>query len=184
MSNGDLLTYLKSDKNTLDMKQMTDFALQIALGMEYLAERKFVHRDLAARNCILDENFVVKVSDFGLTRDIFEQDCYRVKNAKNALPKWWLAPESVRWLEFTSKSDVWSFGITCWEIMTKGMVPYDGMSEDDLMNQWEAGKRLEIPADCPKGCNDIMQRCWRLEANYRPTFNYIVVELKQIVSKV
>lgn len=118
MCNGDLLQYLRSQPRNFLVADLIKFTLDIAKGMEYLAGIKFVHRDLAARNCMLDETLNVYVSDFGLTKDIYEKGYFRPEE-RTPLPYKWMAPESMKNFVFTTKSDVWSFAVTSWEIITR-----------------------------------------------------------------
>ena len=118
MAKGDLLTFLRNDDKNLKVSDLIAFAVEIAEGMEYLASHKFVHRDLAARNCLLDHENHIKIADFGLSRDVYEKDYYRPEG-KGLMPVKWMAPESLENSLFTTKSDVWSFGVTFWEITTR-----------------------------------------------------------------
>jgi len=118
MTNGDLLAFLRDDNNNLRISDLIAFAIEIAEGMQYLATQKFVHRDLAARNCLLDKDNHVKIADFGLSRDVYEKDYCR-QEKRSPVPVKWMAPESLEEQKFTTKSDVWSFGVTFWEIITR-----------------------------------------------------------------
>lgn len=140
MVNGDLKTYLRShrpdvcenfSKQPPTLKRILQMAIEIADGMSYLAAKKFVHRDLAARNCMVAEDMTVKIGDFGMTRDIYETDYYR-KGTKGLLPVRWMAPESLKDGVFTSYSDVWSYGIVLWEMVTLASQPYQGLSNDQV----------------------------------------------------
>lgn len=152
MVNGDLKTYLRSHrpdqcenfmKQPPTLKRILRMAIEIADGMAYLSAKKFVHRDLAARNCMVAEDLTVKIGDFGMTRDIYETDYYR-KGTKGLLPVRWMAPESLKDGVFTSFSDVWSYGVVLWEMVTLASQPYQGLSNDQVIIIKLQEKSIEI----------------------------------------
>lgn len=149
--------------------------------MQYLASKRLVHRDLAARNVLVGENLEMKIADFGLARNI-EGDYYR-KKTEGKLPIKWMAIESLSGQMYTSQSDVWSFGVLLWEIVTMGGTPYRNVRPQDMYSMLQSGHRMERPKGCSEATYQLMQRCWLTNPDERPTFNEIVVELDKQVNQ-
>lgn len=172
MSRGNLLDYLRNANRTEVTEVVLMYiATQIASAMSYLEMRNFIHRDLAARNCLVSENHVVKVADFGLAR-LIRDDTYTAHPGAK-FPIKWTAPEGLAYNRFTTKSDVWAFGILLWEIATYGMSPYPGVELTEVYQLLESGYRMECPPGCPSRIYDLMKQCWNWEPNERPTFHDI-----------
>ncbi|ODM92340.1 Fibroblast growth factor receptor 1 [Orchesella cincta] len=150
------------------------FSSEIACGMEYIASRKVVHADLSARNVLLDSQNVCKIGDFGLARNLYEYLEY-VKTSHEPLPWKWMAYESLTKMEFTSKSDVWSFGVTLWEIFSLGNVPYAGLRwTESFGEEIRKGLRPSCPQYATSKIYAKMADCWKLKAEDRPTFPELV----------
>ncbi|KAL6462646.1 hypothetical protein MHYP_G00290680 [Metynnis hypsauchen] len=153
----------------------------IAAGMQYLSEMNYVHRDLAARNILVNSNLVCKVSDFGLSR-VLEDDpeaAYTTRGGK--IPIRWTAPEAIAYRKFTSASDVWSYGIVMWEVISYGERPYWEMSNQDVIKAIDEGYRLPAPMDCPIVLHQLMLDCWEKSRSERPKFGQIVNSLDQLI---
>ncbi|XP_060872661.1 proto-oncogene tyrosine-protein kinase receptor Ret-like isoform X1 [Metopolophium dirhodum] len=163
-------------------RDILKFAWQISKGMAYLAELKLVHRDLAARNVLVTEDKVCKISDFGLTRDVYEDNAY-FKKTKGRVPVKWMAPESLADHIYTSRSDVWSFGILLWELVTLGAVPYPGIIVQDLFKLLKEGYRMDKPNNCSVELYDIMNNCWAEDQYRRPSFKSLTTSLEDMLEK-
>nr|XP_042903811.1 inactive tyrosine-protein kinase transmembrane receptor ROR1 isoform X1 [Parasteatoda tepidariorum] len=190
MSQGDLHEYLilhsprsdvsaSSEDGTPRILELPDFlhiAKQIAAGMDYLSGNHYVHRDLAARNCLVSDNLTVKISDFGLSRDIYSSDYYRVQS-KSLLPVRWMPIESILYGKFSTESDVWSFGVVLWEIFSYGLQPYYGYNNQEVIDMIRSRQLLPCPEDCPAHIYALMVECWHEIPPRRPTFKELHTRL-------
>uniref|UniRef100_A0A3P8R7Y5 receptor protein-tyrosine kinase n=1 Tax=Astatotilapia calliptera TaxID=8154 RepID=A0A3P8R7Y5_ASTCA len=181
MENGSLDTFLKKNDGQFTVIQLVGMLRGIASGMRYLSDMGYVHRDLAARNILVNSNLVCKVSDFGLSR-VLEDDpeaAYTTRGGK--IPIRWTAPEAIAYRKFTSASDVWSYGIVMWEVMSYGERPYWEMSNQDVIKAVEESYRLPGPMDCPEALYHLMMDCWQRERSNRPKFDEIVCLLDKFI---
>uniref|UniRef100_A0A663EIG1 receptor protein-tyrosine kinase n=1 Tax=Aquila chrysaetos chrysaetos TaxID=223781 RepID=A0A663EIG1_AQUCH len=181
MENGALDAFLRKHDGQFTVIQLVGMLRGIAAGMRYLADMGYVHRDLAARNILVNSNLVCKVSDFGLSR-VIEDDPEAVYTTTGGkIPVRWTAPEAIQYRKFTSASDVWSYGIVMWEVMSYGERPYWDMSNQDVIKAIEEGYRLPAPMDCPAGLHQLMLDCWQKERGERPKFEQIVGILDKMI---
>lgn len=180
MKNGSLLDYLRNNKGSkLEISDQTEMAAQVAAGMAYLELQNYIHRDLAARNVLVGENNICKVADFGLARVFMNEEVYEAKEG-GKFPVKWTAPEALNDNKFTIKSDVWSYGVLLYEIMTFGQMPYPGMSNYQVMQQIPRGYRMPCPPGCPKMLYEIMSDCWKENPYDRPTFETLQWRMEDI----
>ncbi|XP_077003282.1 tyrosine-protein kinase ABL1 isoform X1 [Tamandua tetradactyla] len=169
MTYGNLLDYLREcNRQEVNAVVLLYMATQISSAMEYLEKKNFIHRDLAARNCLVGENHLVKVADFGLSR-LMTGDTYTA-HAGAKFPIKWTAPESLAYNKFSIKSDVWAFGVLLWEIATYGMSPYPGIDLSQVYELLEKDYRMERPEGCPEKVYELMRACWQWNPSDRPSF--------------
>ncbi|XP_054678341.1 tyrosine-protein kinase Mer isoform X1 [Grus americana] len=185
MKYGDLHSFLLRSRlemapQFVPLQTLVKFMVDIALGMEYLSGRHFLHRDLAARNCMLRDDMTVCVADFGLSKKIYSGDYYRQGRIAK-MPVKWIAIESLADRVYTTKSDVWAFGVTMWEIATRGMTPYPGVQNHEIYEYLFHGQRLKKPEGCLDELYEIMSACWRTDPAARPTFSQLKVHLEKLL---
>ncbi|KAG1668497.1 Tyrosine-protein kinase transmembrane receptor Ror2 [Nymphon striatum] len=173
-SNGDIFKDTK-----LGHIDLINIALQISAGMVYLSERKFVHRDLATRNCLVNEDMVVKIADFGLSQKMYSSDYYKGDD-QDAIPIRWMPLESILYNKYTVESDIWAFGIILWEIFSFAMQPYYGMTHEEVVKYIKHGNILQCPDNTPRAVYELMKSCWHRKPTNRPCFKSTLRTLKVI----
>ncbi|XP_036594361.1 tyrosine-protein kinase Fer isoform X1 [Trichosurus vulpecula] len=179
---GDFLSFLRKKKDELKPRQLVKFSLDAASGMAYLESKNCIHRDLAARNCLVGENNILKISDFGMSRQ--EDGGIYSSSGLKQIPIKWTAPEALNYGRYSSESDVWSFGILLWETFSLGVCPYPGMTNQHAREQVEQGYRMSAPQKCPEEIYKIMLKCWDYKPENRPKFSELQKELAAIKKKV
>ncbi|WKY08360.1 hypothetical protein Q1695_007689 [Nippostrongylus brasiliensis] len=169
-------------RDSFPIHVLCDYAEQIAKGMAYLESKRLIHRDLAARNVLVFSPKKVKISDFGLSRSLgVGEDYYRSEFSTSLkLPIAWCAPECINFLKFTSASDVWSFGVTLWEMFSYGEMPWNGKTGAEILNLIDQQrKHLDRPTACPEDMYALMEECWNYAATKRPTFAQIMTQFPE-----
>ncbi|XP_042358231.1 inactive tyrosine-protein kinase 7 [Plectropomus leopardus] len=186
---GDLKQFLRISKSKDDKiksqpistKTKVSICAQVAHGMEHLSNHRFVHKDLAARNCLINSQRRVKVSVLSLSKDVYNSEYYHYRQAW--IPLRWLPAESVFEDDFSTKSDVWAFGVLMWEVFSHGEMPYTKLSDDEVLEALQTGKlKLPVPDGCPSKIYKLMARCWALSLKERPSFTEIVHTLGELPS--
>ncbi|XP_026481363.1 ephrin type-B receptor 1-B [Ctenocephalides felis] len=180
MENGSLDTFLRANDGKFQILQLVGMLRGISCGMAYLSEMSYVHRDLAARNVLVNSQLVCKIADFGLSREMeCNESAYTTRGGK--IPVRWTAPEAIAFRKFTSASDVWSFGIVLWEVMSYGERPYWNWSNQDVIKSIDKGYRLPAPMECPEALYQLMLDCWQKQRTHRPVFSNITITLDNLV---
>ena len=177
LKHGSLLEYLRGEGRSLKFPQLIDMSGQVAAGMAYLEEQNYIHRDLAAKNIWVGEHLICKVADFGMAR-LIDEDIYEAEPGEKR-PIKWTAPEALMYNRFSIKSDVWSFGVMLWEIITFGRPPYPGMTNGQVIEALLQCYRMPRPRGCPDKLYDIMLDCWREEPENRPTFETLQWQVEE-----
>ncbi|CAH1797646.1 unnamed protein product, partial [Owenia fusiformis] len=165
---------------SLTSRHLLIFARDVANGMSCLESYKIIHRDLAARNILVDKELRAKVSDFGFARDVGEDGTYE-RGSQGKLPIRWMAIESLLYNLSTCKSDVWSYGVLLWEIISLGATPYPGMGARQIMKDIGRGYRMEKPKQCDQEIYELMLNCWNERPEKRPAFKTIVQTVNNII---
>lgn len=180
MTVGNLHAYLRQMTTVLGQPQLIDMGAQIASGMAYLESKNCVHRNVRAKNVLLTElaqRLICKVANFSYARIVSENNCVKTA-ASEKFPIKWTAPETLKLGYFAVKSDVWSFGIVLYELITFGLVPYPGMENNEVIQKLETGYRMSCPTNCPEKFYKIMLECWNDVAETRPTFETLQWKLE------
>ncbi|XP_022107164.1 tyrosine kinase receptor Cad96Ca-like [Acanthaster planci] len=191
LSNGNLQQYLRQNRSqdytyidvlneALGGTDLMKFARDIAKGMAFLSANKCIHRDLAARNVLVTADGACKISDFGLAEEIRNSRASQ-KRTNNALPLRWMALESIDKDIFSTKSDVWSFGIVLWEIVTFGAQPFPSMTVRDVISKLREGYRMPKPKHCDDKLYNLMMSCWDVEPDRRPCFEDLLNSLEKFL---
>ncbi|KAI9516769.1 hypothetical protein NQZ68_013827 [Dissostichus eleginoides] len=168
---GSLLDRLRKRQGHILISSLCNYAVQVACGMAYLEQRRFLHRDLAARNVLLSTNEIVKIGDFGLMRALPTHTDHYIMEEGHKIPFPWCAPESLKSRSFSHSSDTWMFGVTLWEMFTHGQEPWLGLNGSQILHKVDVdAERLCKPDDCPQDIYNVMLQCWSPKPEDRPTF--------------
>uniref|UniRef100_A0A9J7X3T9 Receptor protein-tyrosine kinase n=1 Tax=Cyprinus carpio carpio TaxID=630221 RepID=A0A9J7X3T9_CYPCA len=176
---GSLLEHIQQRKESLNPQRLLNWCVQIAKGMYYLEEQRMVHRNLAARNILLKSDFIVQIADYGIADLLYPDDKkYFFNEIKTPIK--WMALESILFRRYTHQSDVWSYGVTVWEMMSYGAEPYSAMRPQEVPDLLEKGERLSQPQICTIDVYMVMVKCWMIDENVRPTFKELANEFTRM----
>ncbi|KAM6925620.1 receptor tyrosine-protein kinase erbB-3b [Xenentodon cancila] len=178
-SQGSLLEHIRQHKNILDPQRLLNWCVQIAKGMFYLEEHCMVHRNLAARNVLLKNDYQVQISDYGVA-DLLYSDDKKYFYTDTKTPIKWMALESILFRRYTHQSDVWSYGVTVWEMMSFGAEPYASVQPQEVQSVLEKGERLSQPHICTIDVYMVMVKCWMIDENVRPTFKELASDFTRM----
>ena len=183
MELGDLNQFLqqntpKNGTSLLSVQQLVCMSIDVASGLDYLAQNHFVHRDLATRNCLVTRDLHVKISDFGLSQDVYTTDYFKMGDTE-LLPIRWMPPETILYAKFTVQSDIWSFGVVMWEIFSFGIQPYFSMTNEEVVQHVRNGNVMSCPERCPEDIYDLILDCWAMEPSERPTAGEVFAGLQR-----
>ncbi|XP_035813109.2 receptor tyrosine-protein kinase erbB-3b isoform X2 [Amphiprion ocellaris] len=178
-SQGSLLEHIRQHKNSLDPQRLLNWCVQIAKGMYYLEEHCMVHRNLAARNILLKNDYQVQISDYGVA-DLLYPDDKKYVYTDTKTPIKWMALESILFRRYSHQSDVWSYGVTVWEMMSFGAEPYASVQPQEVPSLLEKGERLSQPHICTIDVYMVMVKCWMIDENIRPTFKELASDFTRM----
>nr|XP_046247686.1 tyrosine-protein kinase ZAP-70 [Scatophagus argus]XP_046247688.1 tyrosine-protein kinase ZAP-70 [Scatophagus argus]XP_046247689.1 tyrosine-protein kinase ZAP-70 [Scatophagus argus] len=181
-SAGPLNKFLSTNKDTVAVENIVTLMHQVSMGMKYLEEKNFVHRDLAARNVLLVNQTFAKISDFGLSKALAADHNYYKARTAGKWPLKWYAPECIHFHKFSSKSDVWSYGVTMWEAFSYGGKPYKKMKGPEVMRFIDSGERMQCPPACPEEIYTLMKECWTYKHEERPDFKKVEASMRSYIS--
>ncbi|KAG8451498.1 hypothetical protein GDO86_003635 [Hymenochirus boettgeri] len=171
MGNGVLDSFLRKNEGQFTVPQLIGMLCGIASGMKYLTEMSYIHKCLAAHKILVNSNIVCKISGFRQMQEDKLDTIYTTMGRKSTVL--WTAPEAIQYHRYSTASDVWSFGIVMWEVMSCGERPYWDMSNQDVIKAIEDGFRLPAPINCSPSLHQLMLDCWQKDRNERPKFTHI-----------
>uniref|UniRef100_G3PZQ8 Tyrosine-protein kinase n=1 Tax=Gasterosteus aculeatus aculeatus TaxID=481459 RepID=G3PZQ8_GASAC len=180
LPNGCLLTYLREGLTQHPTAvQLLEMCKDVSEGMAYLESQQYIHRDLAARNCLVDGNGTIKVTDFGLSRYVLDDEY--TSSAGSKFPVRWSPPEVLLYCKFSSKSDIWAYGVLLWEVYTLGRLPYERLNNTEIVDQVSRGLRLFRPQLANEKVYSLMTTCWLEKADERPTFQELALTVQDLL---